>query len=103
MIFYNVWFSFRANADGPAELDKVKAFLESLKASSKIHGYRLLTNSGNPSKSRLPPYQVIVEFVDNVQFGLPFAEVSQTGIRSGLHGVMIENVEDFRVEVFRDI
>jgi len=29
--------------------------------------------------------------------------VSQTGIRSGLHGVMIEYVEDFRVEVFRDI
>lgn len=103
MIFYNVWFSFRANADEPVELDKVKALLDSLAASSKIHGYRLLTNSGNPSRSRMPPYQVIVEFVDDTQFGLPFAEVSQTGIRSGLHGAMIENVEAFMVEIFRDI
>ena len=102
MIFYNVWFSFRSHADEPVELDKVKAFLESLKASSKIHGYRLLRNSGNPLKSRLPPYQVIVEFTDDAQFGLPFAQVSQAGIRSGLHGVMIENVEAFVVEVFRD-
>lgn len=103
MIFYNVWFSFKPNTDETAELDKVKTFLESLRESSKIHSYRLLKNYDKQSKSRLPRYQVIAEFLDENQFSLPFEEVTQIGIRSGLHGIMIENVEAFVVEVFRDV
>lgn len=102
MIIYNIWFSFTPNADETAELDKVRTFLDALKASSKIHGYRLLRNNGKEPKSRLPPYQASIEFLDNAQFGLPFKEVTQIGIHAGVHGTMIENVEAFVVEVFRD-
>ena len=32
-----------------------------------------------------------------------FAEVGAIGIHSGRHGAMIENVDEFMVEVFEDI
>ena len=51
----------------------------------------------------MPGYQVIIEFLDNAQLGFPFAEVGQIGIHAGKHGIMIENVSQFVVEVFEDI
>jgi hypothetical protein len=51
----------------------------------------------------MPPYQVIITFDDDTQFGLPFAEVQRIGIRSGKHGAMIEHVDEFVVEVFEEI
>ncbi len=47
-------------------------------------------------------YQLMAEFRDGAQFGLPFAEVGEIGIHSGRHGAMIENVDEFMVEVFED-
>ena len=66
-------------------------------------GYACLENCGKQGETALPELQVIIEFQDNEQFGMPFEEVRRDGIREGLHGLMIEHVEQFKVEVFRHI
>lgn len=68
-----------------------------------VADYRLLTNRASGTETKMPKYQVIIEFADDTQFGLPFAEVERIGIRSGKHGAMIEHVEEFVVEVFEQI
>ena len=103
MILYNVWFSFKTGSDDTSELVKVRRFLDDLKDRAKLHSYRLMKNLGSGEKTKLPPYQLMAEFADGLQFGLPFAEVNQIGIHHGKHGAMIENVNEFMVEVFEDI
>ena len=103
MILYNVWFSFKAGSDDTVEIEKVRKFLDNLKSNSKLHGYRLMKNRASREKSKLSTYQLMAEFTNDAQFGLPIAEVRQIGIHSGKHGAMIENVDEFMVEVFEDI
>ena len=103
MILYNVWFCFKSGSDETAEIAKVRTFLDDLKSQAKLHDYRLMKNRATKEKSKLSAYQLMAEFVDGVQFGLPFAEVGQIAIHSGKHGAMIANVEDFMVEVFEDL
>jgi len=103
MILYNVWFSFKSGSDEDAELSKARTFLDDLKNRAKLHNYRLMKNRAPKEKSRLSTYQLMAEFADGMQFGLPFSEVSQIGIHSGNHGAMIENVDDFMVEIFEDL
>jgi hypothetical protein len=103
MILYNVWFSFKPGFDDTLELVKVRTFLDDLKARGKLHGYRLMKNHNPKEKTRLSTYQLMAEFTDNAQFGLPMAEVSQIGMHKGHHGAMIENVDAFIVEIFEDI
>ncbi len=103
MIHYNVYFTFKAGCDDATELPKVRAFLDLLKSLGKLHDYRLLKNRGTRPKSRLSSYQAIAQFKDGEQFGLPFAFVAETGVHSGKHGAMIENVDEFIVEVFEEM
>jgi hypothetical protein len=103
MILYNVWFSFKPGSDDTVELGKVRSFLDDLKARAKLHDYRLMKNRAAREKSRLSTYQLMAEFTDNSQFGLPMAEVSEIGMHAGRHGAMIENVGEFMVEIFDDI
>jgi hypothetical protein len=103
MILYNVWFSFKAGSDDAAELAKVRTFLDDLQSRSIVHGYRLMKNRATRDKSKLAPYQLMAEFADNEKFGLSFADVQKIGIHSGRHGAMIENVDEFMVEVFDDL
>jgi hypothetical protein len=103
VILYNVWFSFKSGADESAELGKARSFLDDLKARAKLHSYRLMKNRAPREKSRLANYQLMAEFRDGEQFGLPFAEVGEIGIHAGRHGAMIENVDEFMVEVFEDV
>jgi hypothetical protein len=103
VIHYNVWFSFRTGADRAAQLARCRACLDDFKARGVICNYSLLENRGKLSETALPQLQAIIEFHNNEQFGLPFDEVRRTGVRAGLHGLMIEDVEDFKVEVFEEI
>jgi hypothetical protein len=103
MIHYNVWFSFRAGADEAHQLERTRHLLDDFKSRKMIAGYRLLKNRAAESKTKMPPYQVVIEFGDDEQFGLPFAEVQRIGIRLGKHGTMIEHVDEFVVEVFEEI
>jgi hypothetical protein len=103
MIHYNVWFSFLADVDEAAELTKTRRLLDDFKSREMIADYRMLANRASGEKTKMPRYQVIIEFADEAQFGLPFAEVEHIGIRSGHHGAMIEHVDEFVVEVFETI
>jgi hypothetical protein len=103
MILYNVWFSLKPGSDDSVELTKTRTFLDDLKARAKLHSYRLMKNRATRDKIKLANYQLMAEFADGLQFGLPFSEVGQLGIHAGRHGAMIENVEEFMVEVFEDI
>jgi hypothetical protein len=103
MIHYNVWFSFLLDVDEAAELAKTRRLLDDFKSRGMIANYRLLANRASGSKTKMPKYQVTIEFTDDTQFGLPFAEVEHIGIRSGQHGAMIEHVAEFVVEVFEEI
>ena len=100
---YNVWFSYRDGVDEFAELEKVRTFAEDLKQRNMIHGYRLLKNCATDGKGCLSKYQLTVDFENDNQFKLPFAEVNQLGIHQGKHGSMIEMVADFIVETFEDV
>ena len=103
MILYNVWFSFKSGSNETAEIEKARTFLDDLKSRAKLHGYRLMKNRAPREKSKLASYQLMAEFADGEQFGLPFTEVGQIGIHAGRHGAMIENVDEFMVEVFEDV
>lgn len=103
MILYNVWFSFKSGSDETAEIGKVRRFLDDLQGRTKLHGYRLMKNRAPKEKSKLHAYHLMAEFADGTQMDQPFAEVGQIGIHSGHHGAMIENVDQFLVEVFDDL
>jgi hypothetical protein len=100
MIFYNVRFSFKPGSDESVELEKVRSFLEDLKGRAKVQSYRLMKNRAPHDLADGCDYQIMAEFIDGIQFGLPFAEVEQIGIHAGRHGAMIQNVDKFFVEVF---
>lgn len=102
MIHYNVWFSFKDTvADPDAELRKMRDFLGDLKARAQIHDYTLLRNRSAATK--LATYHAIIAFKDETQFVRPFEDVAKAGIHTGLHGLMIENVDTFIVEIFDEI
>jgi hypothetical protein len=103
MIHYNVWFTFLPDVYEVAELIKTRRLLDDFKSRGMLADYRLLTNRASGAKTKVPKFQVIIEFTDDTQFGLPFAEVEHIGIRSGQHGAMIEHVDEFVVEVFKEI
>jgi hypothetical protein len=101
MIHYNVWFSFKAGAAEEDELRKMTHFLGDLKSRTLIHDYKLLRNRSVETK--LAPFHAMISFLDDDQFGRPFNEVSNTGVHSGPHGLMIENVDIFIVEIFEEL
>jgi uncharacterized protein DUF6614 len=103
VIHYNVWFSFKPGSDREVQLSRCRACLDDFKTRGMIKGYSLLENRGKQEETTLPQLQAIIEFQDYEQFGAPFAEVRDGGIHEGLHGLMIEQVEQFKVEVFEHI
>jgi hypothetical protein len=103
MIVYHVWFSFKSGSNEAAEIAKARTFLDDLRDRAKLLRYRLLKNRAVNEKTRLCPYQLMAEFENEDQFGRSFADVHQTGVHAGKHGAMIENVDQFIVEVFQDL
>jgi hypothetical protein len=103
MIHYNVWFSFQPTVDEAVQLNRVRSLLEDFRSRQMISGYTLLENRAETGKTKMPKFQVIIEFRNDEQFALPFDEVRQLGIHLGSHGAMIEHVDEFVVEVFQQI
>jgi len=58
--------------------------------------------SGDPAKSRLPPYHALFEFRDDEQMNAAFAAKRVTGIHAGPHGQLMASIAEFRVEIFRE-
>jgi hypothetical protein len=103
MIHYNVWFSFKPDADVPTELIKIRQCLDHYLSGGLIHGYRLLRSRGDLTNGRLLPWQVTVEFDDDEQFGRPFDDVRRAGVHAGLHGQMIQSIDEMIVETFEEV
>lgn len=100
MIHYNVWFSFEANVEETEGLAVVHAFLSELQGAGGIAGFQLLKNTGDVAKTKLLPFQALIEFRDVAQFSAAFAAQAARGIHTGLHGRVMSLVNDFQIEVF---
>ena len=103
MIHYNIWFNFRRDVAEKNGLEAIRYYLGDLKASDGIAGFRLLRNSGQHPKTTMLPYQAVILFRDEAQFSAAFNAQASKGIRSGLHGNVMSQVDDFRIEIFREI
>src|SRR5690349_24714061 len=99
MIHYNIWFSFRRDVSENPGLDAIRQYLGELQSGGEIAGFHLLKNSGAEKKTTMLPYQAIILFRDESQFSAAFATQASKGIRSGLHGRVMSQVEDFRIEI----
>jgi len=102
MIHYNVWFSFKDAANELDELAKVNQFLGDLKARCLIRDYTLLKNRAEPDQTKLARFHAAI-VIDAADFHAPFEHVAQAGVHAGKHGLMIENVDTFIVEVFDEL
>ncbi len=103
MIHYNVWFRFRSNIEETEGLAVIQAFLGELHLAGDVAGFQLLKNSGDPAKTKMLPFQALIEFRDDAQFSAAFSAQAARGIHTGLHGRVIALVSDFRIEVFRQL
>jgi|SRR5581483_8694574 len=101
MIHYNVWFSFKAGVDEGQELTRIASFLDRLKSQALIDDFKLLR--GRAAETRLPPFQALILFRDNEQFGRPFEQVAAIGARVGEHGLMIANIDAFMADTFEEL
>ena len=101
MIHYNVWFSFRGNVSETEGLAVIRAFLSELQVARGIAGFQLLKNSGDAGKTKMLPYQALIEFRDDAQFAAAFSTQATRGIHAGLHGQVMSLISDFQIEVFR--
>lgn len=103
MIHYNIWFSFRRDVPEKNGLEAIRFYLGDLQAAGEVSGFHLLKNSGQHPKTTMLPYQAVIVFRDEEQFAAAFASQASKGIRSGLHGRVMSLVDDFRIEIFREI
>lgn len=103
MIHYNVWFAFRRNVEVTEGLAVIRAFLDELHLAGGIAGFQLLRNRGEGAKTKMLPFQALIEFRDDVQFSTAFSAQAARGIHTGLHGQVMSLVSDFRIEVFKQL
>ncbi|HKY22834.1 MAG TPA: DUF6614 family protein [Vicinamibacterales bacterium] len=102
MIHYNVWFSFKPGTVESDALAKVHECLGDLKARQLLQDYTLFRHRTDLGPVTRAPFHAVIALTAE-QFPLPFQHVIQTGVHSGRHGQMIENVDTFIVEVFEDL
>ncbi len=103
MIHYNIWFDLRDAFDEGDALAVVHTFLSRLYDTDSIAGFRLLRNSGSGGGTKLLRFQALIEFRDDAQFSKAFSAQAARGIHAGLHGRVMAMVNDFRIEIFRQI
>lgn len=102
MIHYSIWFRFRDSMEESEGLAVVQTFLGELHAAGEIAGFQILRNRSGSKTMRLP-FQALIEFQDNAQFGAAFSAQATRGIDNGLHGRVMALVDDFQIEVFEKI
>jgi hypothetical protein len=102
MIHYRIRFSFRPGSVEHEELHRVRAFLDEIKARGMLHDFTLLRSREAGSDSTVLPFEAVIVFADNEHMSRPFRKVAEAGFRTGSHGAMIENVQDFVVETWEE-
>lgn len=103
MIHYHVWFSFKQEVPEQLGLGTVATFLSKLCRESQAVDFHLARNSGQPPRSKLLPYHAEIRFSDGAALGTAMKWQAQEGIHTGLHGQMLEVIDQFHVEVFSGI
>ena len=98
VIHYYVWFSFRPGVQTDEGLQRVRTFLDEMSGRGVVQEFRLLRNRSAADKTR--EFQAVIVFADADAFARGFEAVEHDGIRAGLHGLMIANLQDFSAEVF---
>jgi hypothetical protein len=103
MIHYNIWFSFRSDVEETEGLAVIHAFLGEFHLAGGVSGFQLLKNSGDAAKTKMLPFQALIEFRDDAQFSAAFSAQAARGIHTGLHGRVMSLVSEFRIEVFKQL
>ena len=103
MIHYSIYFSFRSEVQEADGLLIVHTFLSELQAAGSVAGFQLLRNIGVPCDTTMLPFQALIEFSDNTQFQAAFSSQAASGIHVGLHGQIMSSIQEFRIDVFRQI
>jgi hypothetical protein len=100
MVQYNVWFALKEGIEEKSGLATVSRFLRDLCMGGEVSAYRLLRNTGNAGRTKMPQYQAIVEFADDAAMSQAMRNQVTRGIHHGAHGEIVNVVRDFRVEIF---
>ncbi len=103
MIHYHVWFTLKPAIAEETGLAVAREFMTELRSTGRAQRCTLLKNSGEPPKSRLHRYHALFEFTDDAQMAAAFGSQRERGIHTGAHGGLIDSVEQFHVEVFREV
>ena len=101
MIHYNVWFALQEGVGEESGLGIVDGFLRELCAAGEVSAYRLLKNTSEGARTKLPRYHAVIEFDDDEALSKAMKDQAARGIHTGGHGQIIGVVSEFRVEIFR--
>jgi hypothetical protein len=101
MIHYNVWFAFKDGIEEGSGLAVIEGFLRELCGIGEASGFRLLRNSSEGARTKLPRFQAIIEFTDDTALSRAMKNQAARGIHQGGHGRIVDVVSEFRVEIFR--
>lgn len=101
MIHYNVWFAFKDGVGEESGLAVVGNFLRDLCAAGEVSAFRLLRNSAEGPRTRLPKFHALIEFADDAALSRAMRNQGERGIHAGGHGRIVDIVGEFRVEIFR--
>jgi hypothetical protein len=100
MVHYNVWFALKEGIEEKSGLTTFDRFLRELCVVGEVSAYRLLKNTANGARTKMPQYHAIIEFADSAALAQAMKNQAARGIHNGSHGEIVNIVSDFRVEVF---
>jgi hypothetical protein len=103
VIHYSVWFNLKDSIEEAEGLATIRAFLDELYSAGDVGGFQLLRNKGTGGRTRMLPFQALIEFCDGAQFSAAFSAQAARGIHTGLHGRVMALVNEFQIEVFQQI
>ena len=103
MIHYHVWFNLRAGSQEAESLAVIHTFVKEVQARGSPASVRLLANQGREPRTKLPKFHALFEFASDEQFSAAFSAQAAQGIRTGFHGRVMSLVDEFQIEVFREL
>ncbi len=103
MIHYSIWFWPTEGASEVALLQRIFAFLSDMQHREALDTFTLLRNRSAGSQTQVGPLQALITFRSVEQFREAFRSIEHSGVRSGLHGAMVEMVSRFQPELFEVI
>lgn len=97
-MIYSVQFVYKPDSIESVEIQKAVSFFDDLKNRDLITRYQILKNQ-NTERA----YTTLLYFETNNILNKAMKQIATIGIRSGLHGAMIENVSEFSVAFYDEV